>query len=82
MLKLSSFLNQEIIVIQCHDNPDADSIASGYALYEYFKAHGKNTRLVYSGRFAINKPNLVKMVQELKIPLEYIQEESLIPEPS
>ena len=77
MLKLSSFLNQEIIVIQCHDNPDADSIASGYALYEYFKAHGKNTRLVYSGRFAINKPNLVKMVQELQIPIEYIQEEKI-----
>ena len=77
MLKLSDFLQQEVVVIQCHDNPDADSIASGYALYEYFKAHGKNTRLVYSGRFAINKPNLVKMVQELKIPLEYIQEEKI-----
>ena len=82
MLKLSDFLHQEVVVIQSHDNPDADSIASGYALYEFFKAHGKNTRLVYSGRFVMNKPNLVKMVQELKIPLEYIQGESLILEPS
>ena len=77
MLTLSEFLQQERIVIQCHNNPDADSIASGYALYEFFKSHGKNTRLVYGGRFTITKPNLVKMVQELNIPLEYIQEEKI-----
>ena len=26
------------ITIQCHDNPDADSIAAGYALCRYFEA--------------------------------------------
>ena len=25
------------IVIQCHDNPDADALASGFALYCFFK---------------------------------------------
>ena len=30
------------ITIQAHDNPDADAIASGYALYVYFQAKGKN----------------------------------------
>ena len=31
------------ITIQAHDNPDADAIASGYALYVYFQAKGKKT---------------------------------------
>ena len=25
------------IVIQMHDNPDADAVGSGYALYRYFE---------------------------------------------
>ena len=33
------------ITIQAHDNPDADAIASGYALYVYFQAKGKNVSL-------------------------------------
>lgn len=62
------------IVIQCHDNPDADSIASGYGIYVYLRDHGKNSRLVYSGSLAIRKSNLVKMVDILDIPLEYVRE--------
>lgn len=62
------------IVIQCHDNPDADAIASGYGIYLYLKDHGKKSRLIYSGSPAIHKSNLVKMVDILEIPLEYVQE--------
>ena len=36
-MKLSELLHYDKIVIQCHDNPDPDTIASGYALYYYFK---------------------------------------------
>ena len=41
----SMYLNEldqyDSITIQAHDNPDADAIASGYALYVYFQAKGK-----------------------------------------
>lgn len=59
------------ITIQCHDNPDADAIGSGYGLYCYFKKLGKNIKLIYSGRNQIQKANLVMMVEQLHIPIEY-----------
>ena len=71
MLKLSGLLKYEDIVIQCHDNPDADALASGYGLYEYFKAAGKKVRFIYGGRWQITKPNLLEMISTLEIPVEY-----------
>lgn len=64
------------ITIQCHDNPDADTLGSGFALYNYFQEKGKTVRLVYSGRNRIQKPNLVLMVEKLEIPVEYVDAES------
>lgn len=61
------------ITIQAHDNPDADAIASGYALYVYFQAKGKNVSLIYSGRYRIQKTNLKLMIDKLGIPIEYRQ---------
>ena len=40
-MKLRDLLNYDNIVVQCHDNPDADSIASGYGVYTYLKEQGK-----------------------------------------
>jgi len=60
------------ITIQCHDNPDADTLASGYGLYCYFLSKGKNVRLVYSGKNQIHKSNLRLMVEKLKLPVEYV----------
>ncbi|TCT15450.1 DHH family putative phosphoesterase [Natranaerovirga pectinivora] len=74
MLKLTTLLAFDTIVIQCHDNPDVDSIASGFALYTYFKSHNKLVRLIYSGRFIISKPNLIDMIEALNIPIEYVKE--------
>ncbi len=71
-MKLSNLMKYEPITIQCHDNPDADAIASGYALYSFFKQKGKTVRLVYSGRNKIQKSNLCLMLEHLKIPMEYI----------
>ncbi len=59
------------IAIQCHDNPDADAIAAGFGLYTYFKSMGKGVTLFYGGRNAVSKPNLVKMLELLHIPLEH-----------
>lgn len=67
------------IVIQCHDNPDADALASGFALYSFFKEKGKQVRFIYSGRYQIQKSNLVLMKEELQIPIEYIPNPSEFP---
>lgn len=61
------------IVVQCHDNPDADALASGFALYTYLQKHGKTVSLIYGGRNRIRKSNLVLMIQELKIPVKYCE---------
>ena len=70
-MKLSDLLVYNNIVIQCHDNPDADAIGSGYALYKYYKSHGKKVRFIYSGKNRISKSNLIYLVQTLSIPIEF-----------
>ncbi len=72
-MKLSSLLDYNSIVIQCHDNPDADAICSGYVLYRYFEKHKKNVRFIYSGNFEISKSNLVYLIEQLNIPIEYVR---------
>ncbi len=62
------------IVIQLHDNPDADAVGSGYALYRYFRTLGKDVRLVYGGRNAVSKSNMKLMISDLGIPLEHVRE--------
>lgn len=73
-MKLRKLLEYNHIVVQCHDNPDADAIASGFGVYTYLKKQNKNVRLVYGGRFQIQKSNLLLMVDELEIPIEYVEE--------
>ena len=70
-MTLADLLPFDRIAVQCHDNPDADTLASGYALYRYFTAHGKDVRLFYSGRSAVSKPNLIRMIADLAIPVTY-----------
>ncbi len=70
-MKLSDLSRYNPITIQCHDNPDPDTVASGYALYTYFKSLGKEVSLLYSGRNKIQKPNLRLMLENLEIPLVY-----------
>lgn len=72
-MKLNELLQFDRIVVQCHDNPDADAIASGYGIFKYLCAHGKQPRLVYGGRRPIQKSNLALMVEILHIPIEYVR---------
>lgn len=72
-MRLQDLEEYNPITIQCHDNPDADAIGSGYALYTYFKERGKEVRLIYSGRSIIQKSNLKLMVEKLEIPIEYVE---------
>lgn len=72
-MKLRDFLAYDNIVVQCHDNPDADAIASGFGVYTYLKENGKKVHFVYGGRYHIQKSNLVLMVSELKIPIQHVE---------
>ena len=72
-MKLSDLLEFDNIIVQCHDNPDADAIASGFGVYSYLKTMGKNVRFIYSGNFVITKTNLKFMVEVLDIPIEYVK---------
>lgn len=67
-MEFRDLCNYEPITIQCHDNPDADAIASAYAMYCYFKANNKQSRIIYCGR-PIHKPNLRIMINKLNIPI-------------
>ena len=62
------------ITIQCHNAPDADAIASGFALKKFMELHGASVRLVYGGRDKVTKPDLVLMLELLNIPLEHVDE--------
>lgn len=73
-MKLEELLCFDSIVILCHNDPDADAIASGYGLYLYFQEHHKKVRLVYGGRSAIRKSNLTLLVDTYRIPIEYVTE--------
>ena len=73
-LRLSDFLGYNDIVIQCHDNPDADALASGLALHWYLTKMGKSPRFIYGGKGAVHKSNLVLMQTILAIPAEYVEE--------
>ena len=70
-MELADLLGYEDIVIQCHDNPDADALASGYAIMWFFAHNGKDARFIYRGRNKIKKSNLQIMLDELEIPVEY-----------
>ncbi len=72
-MRLSDLLVYDRVIIQCHDNPDADSIASGFALLTWFREKKKDARLIYSGRARISKPNLILMVKELEIPIDHVE---------
>ena len=70
-MRLCELLKFDEIVVQCHDNPDADAIGSGYALYCYLKDQGKQVSLIYGGASRIRKSNLMLMIQLLQIPIKY-----------
>ncbi|MCR5418838.1 MAG: DHH family phosphoesterase [Lachnospiraceae bacterium] len=70
-MKLKELLVFDDIVIQCHDNPDADALSSGYALWWYLNRMGKRPRFIYRGRNMLTKSNLLIMKEELKVPVHY-----------
>ena len=79
-MKLKDLNSFNDIVIQCHDNPDADALASGYGLYVYFSKLGKKVRFIYRGKNKIRKSNLLIMLHKLSVPVEYAPDFDEVPE--
>ena len=73
-MELKDLAKYENIVIQCHDNPDADAIGSGFALQSFLRSRGSDASLVYGGAAAIQKPSLLLMLSELDIHIDHIEE--------
>lgn len=64
--KLRSFRK---IAIRCPAMPDADTVAAGFALHEFFSASGTAPFLYYPGDGEITEPGLLEMLSYLNIPL-------------
>ena len=79
-MKLHELLGYNDIVIQCHDNPDADALASGYALWWYFKQNGKMANFIFRGRNDVRKSNLKIMIDRLNVPVSYEPDYMMVPE--
>ena len=68
---LQKFLDKKKITIQCHNNPDSDTLASGYCLYRFFSEKGIETELIYGGKNEIKRYDLRYMVENCEIPLRH-----------
>lgn len=71
---LQQLLPYHRITLQCHNDPDSDTIASAYGVYCYLKDHGAEVSMIYSGPSMIKKTSLKMMIRECSIPLQYVQE--------
>ncbi|MCL2053250.1 MAG: DHH family phosphoesterase [Oscillospiraceae bacterium] len=71
--KLSDLIKFKNIVIQCHDNPDADAITSAFALQAFFREKGRDAKIVYSGALEITKRNIITMNESLGISISYVK---------
>ena len=61
--------------ILIYSNPDPDSLASAWALKEIFQEWGVNSTIGYTGQ--VGRLENAAMIQSLKLPAEYFQEEKL-----
>ena len=69
---LQKLLNYEKVCIQCHNNPDSDTIASAFGVYRYLQTKGIEATIIYSGPQEIKKNAIKTMIKECKIPISYV----------
>ncbi|MDR0221831.1 MAG: DHH family phosphoesterase, partial [Lachnospiraceae bacterium] len=79
MFRLSDLLPYENIVIQCHDHPDPDAVASAFGVYAYLTRQGKQAQIVYSGLEQIKKRNVSYMIEWLNIPISHVRDPATVP---
>ncbi len=63
------------VVIQAHDFPDHDAVASAYALAYLLNQHGIETIQVYNG--VIDRVSIHRMIEILAIPIVHADEAGL-----
>lgn len=68
---LSRLLNYKNICIQCHNNPDADTLAAAFGVFRYLQANGVAATIIYGGDVEIKKSATKTLVRECKIPVIY-----------
>ncbi len=73
-MRLRELLEYDDIVIQCHDNPDADALASAFGVYRYLAHYGKQADIIYGGANASLKSSLKLMAETLEIPVHHVKE--------
>lgn len=71
---LQQFLCYKKIYIQCHNNPDADTLASAYGVYCFFTDRGIDAGMVYGGMQQVKKYNIKYMIKHCGIPIRYVDE--------
>lgn len=71
---LQRFLSYSTICIQCHNNPDADTLAAAFGVYRYLTKNGVQASIVYGGAGEITKSNTKMLVANCKIPVQYTLE--------
>ncbi len=69
---LRKLLSYKKVCIQCHNNPDSDTIASAFGVYRYLKLNGIEVSIIYSGKQAFKKNAIKMMVRECEIPIQYV----------
>jgi len=80
MIDFSELKKYKKVVIQCHDNPDADTLACAYAMSEYFKGCGQAAEIIYGGFAPVNKSNLKLMMSALGINARHIPKNGETPD--
>ena len=74
MNSLTLLLDYHYVLIQCHDNPDSDALASAFAIHRFLSEHGISSDIIYGGNAAISKPNLKLMCDLLHIKAHYFSD--------
>jgi len=70
---LSRLVHFKKVCIQCHNNPDADTIASAFAAWRYLTLHGVQADMVYGGSTPIKKSALLTLIDKCAIPIRHVQ---------
>ncbi len=70
---LQRFLKYQKIYIQCHNNPDADTIASAYGVYCFLTEKGVDAEIIYGGVQPIQKYNIKYMIKQCNIPIHHVE---------
>ncbi len=63
---------EKYVYIQTHNYPDHDSIASAYALREFFRHFGIESLMIYDGE--IQRDSLLEMIRLLEIDIRHVRD--------